>query len=186
MGLWLAVASQWEIPISSAHSIIGGIVGFSIVAKGVDSVVWSLLAYISIFWIVSPALTSCISIAFFVPLRKYLLRREDAWEHTLRTWPIFLFLEWQPMLHAMWMSMLTAVAFAVALYFAVVRTDLLENYCESAVAAEAADKARQLDEIHINLDAIKNEDGNEKSGESGNENNQSTMQKLTRLDSPNV
>merc|ERR1712096_179759 len=198
MGLWLAVASQWEIPISSAHSIIGGIVGFSIVAKGIDSVVWSLLAYISVFWIVSPALTSCISIAFFVPLRKYLLRREDAWEHTLRTWPIFvfvvvwigaifLFLEWQPMLHAMWMSMLTAVAFAVALYFAVVRTGVLENYCESAVAAEAeADaeiKARQLAQINI---GFVDKDGNEKSGESGNENNQSTMQKLTRLESLNV
>jgi len=190
--LWLAVASRWEIPISSAHSIIGGIVGFTVVSQGMEAVEWGLLAYIALFWIISPALTACISIVFFVPMRKYLLRREDAWEQTLKTWPIFvfivvwigaifIFLEFYPMEHAVWMSMSFAIGMAVFFWFALVRSNVLENYCEAAVAveakreeqvqAEAAFKAFSTDqEINVNtikIGSLGNHNTN--SGQSGDE-----------------
>lgn len=145
--IWLYVAAKWEVPISSAHSIIGGIVGFVLVAKGPGAVVWDLLAYISVFWVVSPALTAGISVLFFVPMRAFLLRRQDSWEHTLRTWPvfvfivvwigaIFLFLEGWPMHHAAWMSTLTAAGFSFVLWLVAIKSGLLERYCERAVAAD--------------------------------------------------
>ena len=191
--LWLAVASRWEIPISSAHSIIGGIVGFTVVSEGAGAVEWGLLLYIAVFWVISPALTSCISIAFFVPMRKWLLRREDAWEHTLRTWPvfvfivvwigaIFIFLEFHAMEHALWMSMATAIGMAAFFWFALVRSNILENYCEAAVAVEAKrEQQRQQEaafrafstdqEVNVNTVNVETVGHNHtpNSGESGNE-----------------
>lgn len=142
--IWLYYATKFEVPISSAHSIVGGIIGFVMVAKGPSAVVWSLLAWIVLFWIVSPMLTACISIAFFVPMRSYLLRREDAWEHTLRVWPLFavivvwigaqfFFMEAYGIGHATWMSMAVGITLSTLLYFTLIRTGWLERYCIAAV-----------------------------------------------------
>lgn len=38
--LWLGVASYYELNVSSTHSIIGGIIGFAIAAKGSSGVLW--------------------------------------------------------------------------------------------------------------------------------------------------
>ena len=39
-GLWLALATFLELPVSTTHSMVGAIVGMSMVAAGADSVVW--------------------------------------------------------------------------------------------------------------------------------------------------
>ena len=39
-GLWLALATFLELPVSTTHTIIGAIIGMSMVAKGADSVIW--------------------------------------------------------------------------------------------------------------------------------------------------
>lgn len=186
--VWLYWAAKFEIPISSAHSIIGGIIGFVYVAKGSDAIVWGLLGYITIFWVLSPCLVACISIAFFVPMRKYLLRREDAWEHTLRVWPIFvvivtwigsefLLLESYGLIHASWMSLVIGIVLATILYLGVIRTGLLENYCEKAVAQdeqnkiEAAHAKAALLEMESQLEnTIKVITDNNNMNESGNNN----------------
>jgi sodium-dependent phosphate transporter len=40
-GMWLILATYWELPVSTTHSIVGAIMGMSIVAKGPSSVLWS-------------------------------------------------------------------------------------------------------------------------------------------------
>jgi phosphate/sulfate permease len=149
--VWLYWAAKFEIPISSAHSIIGGIVGFVFVAKGSDAIEWSLLGFITIFWVISPCLVACISIAFFVPMRTYLLRREDSWEKTLQTWPlfviivtwicsIFLLSDAYGLYHAMWMSLVIGIIMAAILYLVVIRTGFLERYCIEQVAKDEQQK----------------------------------------------
>ena len=40
-GMWLIIASYFGWPVSTTHSIVGAIIGFSAVGVGVDSVTWS-------------------------------------------------------------------------------------------------------------------------------------------------
>lgn len=38
--LWLISASFFELPVSTTHSVIGGILGMALAAKGGDAIVW--------------------------------------------------------------------------------------------------------------------------------------------------
>lgn len=70
-GIWLMVATYLELPVSTTHSTIGGIVGFSLVNGGRHGVKWSDpvpgfpyvegLVPIVISWFVSPALSAAFS-----------------------------------------------------------------------------------------------------------------------------
>ena len=39
-GIWLLLASFFELPVSTTHSTIGGIVGMAMTYRGADCVVW--------------------------------------------------------------------------------------------------------------------------------------------------
>eukprot|EP00210_Caulerpa_lentillifera_P008056 g7693.t1 len=91
-GLWLLIASYLEIPVSTTHSLVGGIVGMSIVAKGLDSVQWYRhneekgsnleehvgVAAIAASWAISPILSGLISAAMFYLVRRFILRVMDS------------------------------------------------------------------------------------------------------------
>ena len=38
--LWILLATYWELPVSTTHSIIGGIIGFALVYGGGPAVNW--------------------------------------------------------------------------------------------------------------------------------------------------
>ena len=40
VGLWLFLASKYEMPVSTTHSCVGGMIGMTIMLKGSDCVVW--------------------------------------------------------------------------------------------------------------------------------------------------
>lgn len=40
--IWQALASYWELNVSATHSIIGAIMGFSLVYGGSDAVLWAV------------------------------------------------------------------------------------------------------------------------------------------------
>jgi hypothetical protein len=40
-GIWLIIATYWELPVSTTHSIVGAIIGMTMVSAGPSAVIWS-------------------------------------------------------------------------------------------------------------------------------------------------
>lgn len=62
--IWLLVATKFGLPVSTTHSIIGGIVGYGIIYAGVSIVNWGKLTQVVLSWILSPIFGAIM--AFFV------------------------------------------------------------------------------------------------------------------------
>lgn len=86
--VWLITATMLGLPVSTTHSVIGGIIGFSVVAKGFASVQWEGLLRIIASWFVSPVCCGLLAAAFFSALRHGVLRSADSLARALRTYPL--------------------------------------------------------------------------------------------------
>lgn len=53
-GLFLQLATFFGLPVSTTHAIVGAVVGFGMIAGGIDSVNWTKVGFISISWVISP------------------------------------------------------------------------------------------------------------------------------------
>ena len=40
-GIWLIIATYWELPVSTTHSIVGAIIGMTMVSAGPSAIIWS-------------------------------------------------------------------------------------------------------------------------------------------------
>ena len=56
-GVWLILATYFELPVSTTHSCVGGVIGIAVMAKGWGAVHWSGVFNIVASWVVSPILT---------------------------------------------------------------------------------------------------------------------------------
>ncbi len=91
--VWNLVATFAGLPISGTHSIVGAIIGFSIVAKGFQSVKWMSILKIGEFlfgrkyhnlislfssvasWFISPALSGTVSVLLFISIKFLILQK---------------------------------------------------------------------------------------------------------------
>ena len=64
-GLWLNVATKFNAPVSTTHSIVGGVMGAGIAAGGFAIVSWATMGKIAASWVISPVLGGIIAAAFF-------------------------------------------------------------------------------------------------------------------------
>ena len=102
---WLYTATYLGLPVSTTHSIVGGIMGFSMVYKGVDGVVWlksipdfpyvAGFVPIVISWISSPIITAIMSAGIYSTIRDGIIRSEHAINRSVNFLPIVvLFTVW--------------------------------------------------------------------------------------------
>ncbi|VAW58550.1 Probable low-affinity inorganic phosphate transporter [hydrothermal vent metagenome] len=68
--LWLNLATAFGAPVSTTHSIVGGVLGAGIAAGGIEIANWVKMSQIAASWIISPVLGGLIA-AFFL----YLIKR---------------------------------------------------------------------------------------------------------------
>ena len=77
--IWLLVATRMGWPVSTTHSIIGGIVGaalmtgFTTGTGGWDMVKWSAIGQIAVSWVLSPLLGGFFAWLLFGWIKKYIL-----------------------------------------------------------------------------------------------------------------
>jgi len=91
-GLWLIIASYFGWPVSTTHSIVGAIVGFSAVGVGIDSVTWSKVVGIIGSWIITPLISGIIAYFIFMSSQKLIFNTKDPIANAKRFVPLYMFL----------------------------------------------------------------------------------------------
>ncbi len=74
--LWVLLASLTSLPVSSTHSIVGSILGFSLVAGGPNVVNWWVLSGVVASWFISPLFAGGIAYLIFVHIRRYIFYKQ--------------------------------------------------------------------------------------------------------------
>ena len=87
--LWLNFATMMRAPVSTTHSIVGGVMGAGIAAAGFSIVSWSTMAKIAASWIISPVLGGIIAAAFLFSIKKSIVFKDDKVEAAKQYVPIF-------------------------------------------------------------------------------------------------
>nr|WP_289624422.1 inorganic phosphate transporter [Sinorhizobium sp. 7-81] len=87
---WINIATYSRAPVSTTHSIIGGIVGAGMTAAGLSSVNWWALAGITASWSISPLLGGVVAAIFLAFLKEFIIYREDKIGAARRLMPVVL------------------------------------------------------------------------------------------------
>lgn len=90
--VWLHLATAIGAPVSTTHSLVGGIVGAGIMASGLDVVNWLELLRIASSWIISPALGGLIAVIFLFIIKKSITYKEDKRDAAKKVVPILIFI----------------------------------------------------------------------------------------------
>ena len=72
--VWLALATRFELPVSTTHTAIGGILGMVMVAEGIDAVEWEKVRLVVTSWFVSPLMSGGIGFVIMFLLSVLFLR----------------------------------------------------------------------------------------------------------------
>ncbi len=75
--LWLNLATAFGAPVSTTHSIVGGVTGAGIAAAGWGIVNWTKMEAIVASWIISPLMGGVIAAGFLIFLKKTIVFKKD-------------------------------------------------------------------------------------------------------------
>ena len=75
--LWLNLATALGAPVSTTHSIVGGVVGAGVVAAGFGAVNWPSIGAIAASWVISPILGGLFAAAILAFIKAQILYVED-------------------------------------------------------------------------------------------------------------
>lgn len=89
-GIWLAVASYFGWPVSTTHSIIGAIIGFTAVGVSPDAVEWLKVGGIVASWVVTPAISGFIAILIYMSAKKLIFERSTPLIYAVKYVPIYM------------------------------------------------------------------------------------------------
>ena len=69
--LWLTFATYVRWPVSTTHSIIGAIIGFSLAYGGANGINWDKVGLIVASWFASPIIAGVFSLSIFTLIKKF-------------------------------------------------------------------------------------------------------------------
>ncbi len=75
--LWLNLATWMGAPVSTTHSIVGGVLGAGIAAGGWGIADWAVMGKIAASWVISPVLGGALAALFLYLVKKTVLYRKD-------------------------------------------------------------------------------------------------------------
>jgi len=75
--LWVNLATWIGAPVSTTHSVVGGVMGAGIAAAGFAAVNWPSMGAIAASWVISPVLGGAIAAAFLALIKNRIIYQQD-------------------------------------------------------------------------------------------------------------
>ena len=88
--VWLNFATYVGAPVSTTHSIVGGVMGGGIAAAGFGIVAWGTMGKIAASWVISPVLGGVIAAGFLYFIKTQIVHKEDMLENAKKIVPILI------------------------------------------------------------------------------------------------
>ncbi len=88
--IWLNVATAVGAPVSTTHSIVGGVLGAGIAAAGWGIADWGTVGKIAASWVISPVLGGIIAASFLYMIKRTIVYRSDKIAASKRMVPYFI------------------------------------------------------------------------------------------------
>ena len=86
--VWLNIATAMGAPVSTTHSIVGGVLGSGIAAGGIGIANWGKMSQIAASWVISPVLGGLIAAAFLLLIKRTITYKKDMSSAAVRMVPI--------------------------------------------------------------------------------------------------
>tara|TARA_R110001592_G_scaffold138511_6_gene357811 strand:- start:24870 stop:26420 length:1551 start_codon:yes stop_codon:yes gene_type:complete len=88
--VWLNLATLFGAPVSTTHSIVGGVLGAGIAAGGFGIANWDKMGAIAASWVISPVLGGLIAAAFLLFIKKKIIYQTDMIQAAKKFVPILI------------------------------------------------------------------------------------------------
>ena len=75
--LWVNLATWVGAPVSTTHSVVGGVMGAGIAAAGFSAVSWGTMSGIAASWVISPVLGGAIAAFFLFIIKSRIIYQDD-------------------------------------------------------------------------------------------------------------
>ena len=75
--LWVNLATYVGAPVSTTHSVVGGVIGAGVAAAGFSAVNWSVMGAIAASWVISPVMGGLIAAGFLGFAKYFILYKDD-------------------------------------------------------------------------------------------------------------
>ena len=99
--LWLHIASYLGWPVSTTHSIVGGVVGFGIIAGGMDVISWGKIGQVVLSWVVSPVMGGLVAFLVFKFINKNVFSKRTPLAYAKNLLPYMVFVVFVILTNAM-------------------------------------------------------------------------------------
>ena len=88
--LWINLATWLGAPVSTTHSIVGGVMGAGIAAAGFAAVNWPVMAQIAASWVISPLLGGIFAALFLAFIKSRIIYQPDILSAARRWVPLLI------------------------------------------------------------------------------------------------
>ncbi|MDH5357991.1 MAG: inorganic phosphate transporter [Gammaproteobacteria bacterium] len=87
--LWLNLATMAKAPVSTTHSIVGGVMGAGIAAAGFSIVDWGTMGKIASSWVISPVIGGVVAAGFLFAIKKTIIFKDDKVSASYKWVPVY-------------------------------------------------------------------------------------------------
>ena len=114
--IWLHVATALGAPVSTTHSLVGGVLGAGIMAGGFGIANWGAMGEIALSWVVSPCLGGLIAMIFLFIIKRSITYQSDKKTAAKRVVPLLiLIMSWSFSVYLVQKTGMIKLSFGVAL-----------------------------------------------------------------------
>ena len=88
--LWLNIATAMGAPVSTTHSIVGGVLGAGVAAGGFGVANWPMMGKIAASWVISPVMGGAIAAGFLLLIKRTILYKDNKRQAAQKMVPVYL------------------------------------------------------------------------------------------------